>query len=191
MYSTHMTPTADRHPGPSERGDADDDVLVRLDATLLELRRFTEAPADRTASVGTDAGPRVELSTVLVVHAVASTVREPASRCDIGTVAAALRVAHSTASRLVDRAARAGMVTRGRDPDDPRRTTVSLTASGERLDADAVRFRTAQLASLLDDWTADDIGTLTALLERFARAASHTSSPAHHPAPEENPCTSP
>jgi DNA-binding MarR family transcriptional regulator len=83
------------------------------------------------------------------------------------------------------------MVTRGRDPDDPRRTTVSLTAAGARLDADAVRFRTGHLASLLDDWTADDIGALTDLLERFARATVLTPDPAHHPAPEENPCTSP
>lgn len=144
-------------------------VLVRLDAALLDLRRFTE-PKDRPAFVSAEDGRRVEMSTVLVVHAVASSSR---GRCDIGGVAAVLHVAHSTASRLVDRASAAGMVTRDRDVDDPRRTVLALTEAGEGLNAESVRFRTRHLHAVLAQWSAKDVSTLTTLLERFAADSGH------------------
>jgi DNA-binding MarR family transcriptional regulator len=170
MYRTYMSTHGDHPPVPDAGAEeAQGPVLVRLDAALLDLRRFAEAPTDRPGTVGTGSGPKVELSTVLVVHAVADRAPDP---CDIAAVAASLRVAHSTASRQVERACRAGMVTRHRDRVDPRHTTVSLTAAGRRLNQEAVRYRTQQLAHLLSDWPDDDVVTLTTLLERFARSAS-------------------
>jgi DNA-binding MarR family transcriptional regulator len=48
----------------------------------------------------------------------------------IGDIAAQLQLAHHSVVELVDRAARAGLVTRHTDPDDRRRQRVELTAQG-------------------------------------------------------------
>lgn len=152
--------------------------MERLDAALLALRRFAQPPS--TADRGTKSSPgsnRVELSTILVVDAVARL--DPVEDCSIGAVAGALQVAHSTASRFVERAVQAGMISRGRSSTDPRRTLLSLTVAGRRLQREAVGFRTGRLEGLLAEWPAADVTTLTNLLERFARCA--------HPATEEMP----
>lgn len=143
--------------------------LERLDAALLALRRFADAPASRGGSTLVHGSERVEVSTVLVVGAVAR--RDTGEGCSIGTVAEELRVVHSTASRLIDRAVRAGMVQRTRSNTDPRRTDLALSAAGKELQRDALAFRTGRLEELLADWTADEVTTFTRLLERFARSA--------------------
>lgn len=147
-----------------------DDDMVRLDSALLDLRRFSEAPgAARRGSTLAHGNERVEVSTVLVVDAVGrcQDVRE----CSVGDVARTLHVAHSTASRLVERAVRAGMLRNSRSTTDPRRAVLWLTAAGRRLQSDAVAFRIARLDALLSDWPAADVSTFTRLLERFARCA--------------------
>lgn len=145
---------------------------MRLDAALLALRRFLQVPsAEPRCTTLRDGGDRVEFSTVLVVDAVARL--DHAVACSIGDVAHALQVAHSTASRLVERAVRAGMLRRGRSRKDPRRTVLQLTAAGGGLQREAVDFRTARLDALLSDWPAPDVTTFTRLLERFAHRAHH------------------
>ena len=106
---------------------------------------------------------------MLVVDAVARS--DAIQECSISNVAETSHVAHSTASRLVERAARAGMLHRGRSTTDPRRTGLSLTAAGWRLQREAIGFRTGRLDALLSDWSAGDVTTFTRLLERFARCA--------------------
>ena len=49
----------------------------------------------------------------------------------VGAVADALLVRHHSASELVDRAARAGLVKRTRDPDDHRVVRLHMTRAGE------------------------------------------------------------
>lgn len=144
--------------------------LVRLDAAILDLRRLTAVPVN-SPSVR-HGGTRIELSTVLVVDAV-SRATEAGKQSSIGDVAAVLQVVHCTASRLVDRAVRAGMVTRDRALADPRRTVVAPTGEGLRLQHEAVRFRTVRLGEMLADWPASDVTKLALLLERFARS-THT-----------------
>jgi DNA-binding MarR family transcriptional regulator len=109
----------------------------------------------------------VEVSTMLVVDAVA---RTPGAVASVGDVAEVLRVAHSTASRLVERAVGADMVTRERAADDPRRVELRLTAAGADLQTAAVGFRTDRLAAMVGDWPVADIDTLTILLERLSVA---------------------
>ncbi len=155
MYGTYVN----AHP------DAD---LARLDVALLALRRLVAAPGG--GLVLRHAGGRVEVSTMLVVEAVARSLAAGVE-CTVGGVAEALHVAHSTASRLVDRAAKAGMVRRTRAANDPRRTRVVLTTEGEHLQGEAVRFRTGRLAHILGSWTAEEVVTFTDLLERFAADA--------------------
>ena len=155
MYRTHMS---------------DDVNLVRLDAALLDLGRSSEPPGGaRGNSTVAHGRGRVEVSTLLVVHALAT--REDEGECSVGHIAEALHVAHSTASRLVDRAVRAGMVNRDRSSGDPRRAALSLTGAGRRLQDHAVGFRVGRLEAVLADWPATDIVTFTHLLERFTTAA--------------------
>src|SRR5215204_1297682 len=77
--------------------------LARVDQALLRLRRMWDAPRGIAHEGGV-----VEGSTLLVCLAVADT----AGAVGVAEVADALGVAPSTASRLVARAAEAGMVTR-------------------------------------------------------------------------------
>jgi DNA-binding MarR family transcriptional regulator len=155
MYHTYM----------SER----ESDLRRLDAALLALRRLTSAPTPH--ALRERRGPDVEVSTMLVVDAVARCDHDRG--CSIQDVAQALTVAHSTASRLVDRAVRAGMLTRARDGDHGpgRRTVLRLTTSGAQLQIRAVGYRTGLLAAVTADWSPADIGALTGLMERFAADA--------------------
>jgi len=79
-------------------------------------------------------------------------------------------VAPSTASRLVDRAVRAGMVARASDRADPRRAVLTLTPAGNSLLATAYGFRTRYLEQVLAGWTGAEVETFARLLDRFATA---------------------
>ena len=114
---------------------------------------------------------------MLVVDALARSETRTAGGASVGQVAAALQVAHSTASRLVERAVQAGMVHRTRADDDPRRALLRLTPAGEELQQTAIRFRTDRLAALTYNWAAEDVHTLANLLERFARAVQSPTPP--------------
>lgn len=148
--------------------DASD--LERLDVALLALRRLVDAPGP-SLSHGED---RIEVSTMLVVDAI---TRSSAQQGTVGEVAETLQVAHSTASRLVDRAARAGMLVRTRADEDARRTRLVLTDAGRALQREAVGFRTQRLAEIVTDWPAADVAALAALLHRFATDAIRPQTP--------------
>lgn len=137
--------------------------LAILDEALLRLRRLWSP--DR-ARVIDDAGMPVEMSSLLVVEACAR--RGADAEVAIGDVAEFADVAHSTASRLVDRAEQAGLVTRHPSVADSRRTAVTLTAQGRALQARAHRARTAWLAGRVRDWPEPDVRLLGDLLTRFA-----------------------
>ncbi|GAA4730514.1 hypothetical protein GCM10023216_22830 [Isoptericola chiayiensis] len=138
---------------PDRRGD-----LETVDRALVDLRRFLAAP-----DVLDDAGRRLELSTLLVLDGL------PAGGQSIGEIAARLDVAHSTASRFVTRAGRAGVVRRSPAPDDPRRTVVAPTEAGTALARRATAHRLERLRALLDGWDDGDVADLARLLGRFAR----------------------
>lgn len=165
MYGTCMTGTIG-------------DDLLRLDAALLTLRRLTSAPTARP--VRDHDGSPVEVSTMLVVDAVARYDQDRG--CSIQHVAQALTVAHSTASRLVERAVRAGVLTRSRDAAQRRRTLLRLTDAGRALQTEATSFRTGRLAAVTADWSSADVAALAELVERFARDAQpHLSTNGRNP----------
>lgn len=145
--------------------------LIRLDLALLALRRLLDAPTG--GGLLRHDGRRVDVSTMLVVDAVARAEVDD-TECSIGDVAAVVQVAHSTASRLVDRAAQAGMVERARSRTDPRRTRLELTEPGRQLQHEAVHFRTDRLAGILAGWSTGDVSQLADLLVRFATDARRT-----------------
>lgn len=140
-------------------GDDQTELQV-LDRALLRLRRFFAAPA-----VVDDQGHPLELSTLLVLHAVGdtgATVRQVADELD---------VAHSTASRFVTRAELAGVVTRRASTVDARAIMVVLTKSGRELDRRATSFRLERLARLTQGWRPEELRDFAKATERFALRA--------------------
>ncbi|HEX6887158.1 MAG TPA: MarR family winged helix-turn-helix transcriptional regulator [Candidatus Nanopelagicales bacterium] len=113
----------------------------------------------------------VELSTVWIVDALTRAEAAGRPSMTVRDLAEALDVAHSTASRLLDRAEATGTVKRGRSPADARSVACSLTPLGRDLAAESAAFRTDYLAHLTADWTADERASFGRLLTRFAEAA--------------------
>lgn len=169
---------AERAPnrGPGELG--------RIDAALLGLRHLWAGPPARQAA-GADG---VELSTVWIVEALARAEGAGAADPSVGELAEALDVAHSTASRLLDRAVLAGMVARSRSAQDGRAVTCVLTPAGRALAVESRAFRAAYLASLTADWSRAERATFADLLTRFADAVGRRPpAPPSTPHGEESP----
>jgi DNA-binding MarR family transcriptional regulator len=126
------------------------------------------------------------MSSVLVVEACA---RAMAAGSDpaIADVAAFADVEHSTASRLVDRAVRAGLVTRTRSARDARRTALHLTEAGRALQHRATAFRLGWLAGVLTDWPPEDVTRFAQLLDRFADRVGDAGPWSRQPAPPPGP----
>jgi DNA-binding MarR family transcriptional regulator len=150
-----------------------DPVLADLDAALIGLRRLWAAPprlADPTLG-------QVEMSTIWIVDALDRLADHP--EVSVADLATAIDVAHSTASRLVDRAEAAGAVSRHPSATDSRRTAVALTPIGRTLATVARQARTSYLARVTTDWSDEQRATLADLLTRLAAAVHHT--PPHPP----------
>jgi DNA-binding MarR family transcriptional regulator len=128
-----------------------------VDRALLRTRRLWARP-DRRVADG------VDLSTVLVCEALAG------GASSVADVAAAVDVAPSTASRLVSRAAAAGVLDAGACPTDHRRVRLALTGAGERLVEDGRAFRRARLGRLMAGWSRAEVDTFGQLLTRLADA---------------------
>ena len=146
--------------------------LAILDDALLRLRRLWSPSRQRLVD---DDGMAVEMSSLLVVEACGrgAAVGREVSVADVASLA---DVVPSTASRLVDRAAGAGLVLGlgdGGGALDPRRTALSLTERGAALQARAHTARTTWLAGQLHDWSTLDVDHLAQLLARFANTLDH------------------
>ena len=166
-------------PAPDDQGGALADVdtaLGALDTALIELRRLWAAPA----RLNDPALGQVEMSTMWIVDALARL--EHRREVSVTDLAAALDVAHSTASRLVDRAQAAGCATRNTGVTDSRRTAVALTPAGRALAETARAARLGYLAGVTADWNAEQRRTLADLLTRLAHAV-HTTPPRAEPEP--------
>ncbi len=168
---------------PARNTAAPDDpgrALADLDTALIGLRRLWAAPARlNDPALGT-----VEMSTIWIVDALDR--RAHLAEVTVADLAAALDVAHSTASRLVDRAQAAGCVSRTPSATDHRRTAVALTPTGRTLAESARSARTGYLATVTADWTPEQHRALADLLARLAHAV-HTTPPHAEPQPTKGP----
>jgi DNA-binding MarR family transcriptional regulator len=152
--------------------------LEVVDAALVRLRRLWSASSHH--EVIDDAGTPVEMSSVLVVEACARH-HQAGQEATIGDIASFAGVERSTASRLVDRAVRSGLVTRTAAAHDARSTTLVLTPSGRALRRRATEFRLTWLEECLRDWDTDDVVRFGDLLRRFAEAVGPRGRPGSHP----------
>lgn len=139
--------------------------IADLDEAIFRFRAATQRPAYRARILdGVDFAGGI--AALRVLRSVERLTAEDASP-SIGQVAAELGVEHSTASRSVDGLVRQGLLVRARCTDDQRQARLSLTARGVTTLEAATTRRQEELAALVDDWPAEDVTTLTDLLDRL------------------------
>jgi Transcriptional regulators len=151
-----------------------DPVLNEIGESVFHLRRVWAKPSLMQKVREQTAGSRpLQMSNLMVVHAVAGLCTETADKDEVtvGAVADRLEIDPSTASRLVGHAIDAGLVSRRPSPVDARRANLQLTDAGQRVRQVAHRFRMAYLAELTTDWTEEERVQFALLLKRFTHAA--------------------
>lgn len=143
-----------------------DELVDTLDKTFRRLRRAIVRPVSGLVPVPA-LGRQLDVAKVHAVDAVAelSLVQETVTVKD---VAAFLDLEHSTVSRLLGEIEDDGLLVRGTDPADRRRTTVELTDLGRAVVTDATTTTRFFARLLLDDWPLEDVEALTRLMTRLA-----------------------
>lgn len=139
-------------------------AIAQLDDALNAVRRFWSLPALSRAQLDRAGAGSHRMGIYRVLRVLAPLGD---AKVSISDVAAMLRVEVSTASRMVDQATEQELVERGVDPNDRRRTTVSLSAAGRELDRRLQGAREAILDELTADWNGDDLARLATLLSRL------------------------
>jgi DNA-binding MarR family transcriptional regulator len=135
------------------------DTPYRLDEQIgYVLRRVTQ----RHLAIFAGAIPEVTTTQFAVLARLVEA--GPVSQNQLGRAAA---MDAATIKGVVDRLARLGLVTTAADPADRRRLTVALTDAGEALYADRVRTALKVSDETLAPLSAEERGTLMALLARL------------------------
>lgn len=157
-----IPPAVDGSPG----SHLPDDLVDTLDKTFRRLRRAIVRPVSGLVPVPA-LGRQLDVAKVHAVDAVAELALTQ-DTVTVKDVATFLDLEHSTVSRLLGEVEDDGLLVRGTDPTDRRRTTVELTELGRAVVADAT-VKTRFFARLiLDDWSLDDVEALTRLMTRLA-----------------------
>lgn len=92
----------------------------------------------------------------------------PTPGCHLKDLAAHNHLDPSTVSRSVAALVKAGLVARSADPDDGRASVLTLTSPGRKALDQIFLWSDEHLAAALKEWTAEDIATLTALMQRLS-----------------------
>lgn len=178
-----VNPAAGRRAAMPASGAAQPSGLAQIDRALIGLRHLWSTPPQ----VHDPALGSIDMSTIWIVDALTQAEesgRRPAGtsardseagyggqvEMTIGDLGLALDVAHSTASRLVDRAQASGAVARAPSHTDARMVTVRLTDPGRELAATARGFRRQHLHRATTGWTDHERATFAELITRFADA---------------------
>jgi DNA-binding MarR family transcriptional regulator len=141
-----------------------DQGLPAVDDALLRLRRLWAVSRHRILNDGLTT---VELSSLLVVE-ICARLREQGEAAHVSDVATFADVTPSTASRLVDSAEHAGLLSRQPSRRSARHTALVLTPAGAALQQRAAAARIEWLSEQLDDWPSADVDDLGRLLQRLA-----------------------
>jgi DNA-binding MarR family transcriptional regulator len=86
-------------------------------------------------------------------------------------LADALEVTPSTASRMVERLVRKGLVGRSRSDEDRRTVSLELTAAGREVVQQVIEHRRREISGILEQMPTRGRKALTATLRAFAEAA--------------------
>jgi DNA-binding MarR family transcriptional regulator len=158
-------PSAAELLGGADPSPVDPDLLLRLDTLFFALRRILVKPAT-TALPIPSLGRALDLSLVMACDAVRATEATLGHLPTVKDVAHLVQVDHSTASRMLGEAEHEGLVQRGVDPDDRRRTTLSLTETGRAVTSDTAHIRAWFMGQVLSDWDAAEVQQLVDVLGR-------------------------
>lgn len=142
--------------------DADD--ISRIDRALVHLRRLWSGPSH----LFLPDGQRIEMSSLLVLEAWAQLAPDDRTPVSVKAIRRFAAVQPSTATRLLDRAVAAGVLTRVPGSGDGRQRAVIATPAGRTIRTQAVAMRTAWLHQLLASWPQHQVAPFAAALERFA-----------------------
>jgi len=97
-------------------------------------------------------------------------VRQAGRQSTVSTLSEGLGIDQPRASKLVARAIERGLVERGADQRDGRRSPLVLTASGRAQLHSVHRFRRAAFAQAMTTWTVAERTQFAVLLNRFVDA---------------------
>lgn len=159
----------------SSRYAPEPELLLRINRAVMRMRRVIVKPPELSMPMPS-LGRSVDFAKVHACMAIAEGAVDGAPTGPDGhrvstvkDVAAFMQVDHSTASRLLSEAEADGLVERGTDPEDRRRTTVSLTDIGRLVLQDSIAMRTWAMSQAFDQWSEKDLKTLAIMLERMAQ----------------------
>jgi len=158
-----MTDAARPLPAGSHLPDA---LVDTLDRAFRRLRKSMLRPPAGLVPVPSLGRP-LDMAKIFACDAVAE-LSETSSAVSVKDVAATLDLEHSTVSRLLGEVEDDGLITRGIDPADRRRTTVALTDLGRAVVADATAMSRFFTRILLEEWDRHDVEELTRLMSRLA-----------------------
>jgi len=152
---------------PDAPGSHLPDMLVdTLDRAFRRLRKSMIRPPQGLVPVPA-LGRQLDVAKIFACDAVAELAGSHAV-VTVKDVAAILDLEHSTVSRLLGEMADDGLVTRGSDAADRRRTTIALTELGRAVVADATTMTRFFTRLMLSDWPREDVEELTRLMGRLA-----------------------
>jgi DNA-binding MarR family transcriptional regulator len=142
-----------------------DDAAAVIERALVAMRRSQRRRTLQRRTAGDDAPP-AQAAVFQVLDALES-ARDAGAGMTVTGVADALGVDQPRASRLVAQAVDAGLVRRGADPGDGRRSLLTLTTRGRTVLAGAHRTRRAAVEAALAGWSPEDRATFARLLHEF------------------------
>ncbi len=144
--------------------------VARLDRALLSARRAVSLP-EIAALPLPELDRSLDPAKALACMAIADLMQDQPDRTvTVKDVAAALTLEHSTASRLLADTEALGLLRRASDPQDRRRTSVSLTPTGQHVVEQIVAIRNWALSEVLADWQDADLLRFAELIEGFTQA---------------------
>jgi DNA-binding MarR family transcriptional regulator len=142
-----------------------DDAVAVIERALVVMRRSQRSRTRKRRTAGDDAPP-AQAAVFQVLDALES-VPDAGAGITVTGVADALGVDQPRASRLVAQAVDAGLVRRGADPGDGRRSLLTLTTRGRRDLEGAHRTRRAAVEAAFANWSPEDRETFARLLHKF------------------------
>lgn len=147
--------------------DPDMDQMPDLDRIAEVLTRLRVMIGRRVISrvAISNVAPEADLSFIDVLSQIPELGL--ASSATVGTVAQAMRIDPSRASRLVSNMVAQGLLTRVGAPEDARSSYLNRTELGQRLHQEMRTVKTRLIEAGLEGWTLDEIHTFASQFERF------------------------
>jgi DNA-binding MarR family transcriptional regulator len=159
--------------GP-DQPDAPVDPVVAIERAIAELRRSGPRARPTPGPQGHPwhgKGRHEHPFSTMARYRLLSQLDRLGSAASVTDLAAAIGVDQPRASRVVADCAARGLVERTTDPNDARRTLVTLTDAGRAVLEERRRERRAAVERSLDGFTPDERAQLAALLARFVAAS--------------------